>query len=331
MLRLGNEDALNNLQLLFIYAIIFISPILADFEKKLLLNHGSDWIGAGISYGPFRDNQYPGGPNPSILELREDLHIISNHWNWIRVYGARGITSDILQIIREDNLDIKVMLGAWIAKEEGAPDAAESNKAEINQAINLANKFPDVVNSINIGNETMVFWSDHIVDIKTMKYYIQYTSERVNVPVSTADDFNFWNKKESEIIAEVSDFIVLHIHPLWAGVMEDQALQWVQKIYNEIKSFHPKKTIVIGETGWATNRHDKGIQAELMNGNANEKAQLIYFNEFTDWAVDNKIPHHFFEVFDEKWKGGSHPNEVEKHWGLYFSNRNPKEVMRRSK
>ena len=37
---------------------------------------------------------------------------------------------------------------------------------------------------------------------------------------------------------------------------------------------------------------------------------------------------HRFEVFDEKWKGGEHPNEVEKHWGLFYSDRSPKESMR---
>ena len=313
----------------FISFIILFSSILSSTKKELLLDSGSSWIGAGIAYGPFRDNQFPGGPNPSVSELREDLHIISDNWKWIRVYGSRGITSDILQIIREDNLNIKVMLGVWIAKEDGLPSAKNNNKEEIDKAIELANKFPDVVNSINIGNETMVFWSDHIVDIKTMKQYIEYTSKRVNVPVSTADDFNFWNKDESRQIAEISNFIVLHIHPLWAGVMEQDALKWVQKIYNEIKSFHPTKTIVIGETGWATNRHNQGIQAELMNGNANEQTQLIYFNEFTDWALENKVPHHFFEVFDEKWKGGVHSDEVEKHWGLYFSNRKPKEAIKK--
>ena len=322
---------MNRIIFFFISLIIFSNPVIGNTKKNLLLDSGISWIGAGVAYGPFRDNQFPGGPNPSVSELREDLHIISDNWKWIRVYGSRGITSDILQIIREDNLNIKVMLGAWIAKEDGLPIAKKNNKEEVDRAIELANKFPDVVNSINIGNETMVFWSDHIVDIKTMKQYIEYTSKKVNVPVSTADDFNFWNKDESKQIAEISDFIVLHIHPLWAGVMEEDALKWVQKIYNQIKSFHPTKTIVIGETGWATNRHNEGIQAELMNGNANEQTQLIYFNEFTDWAFQNKIPHHFFEVFDEKWKGGAHPDEVEKHWGVYFSNRKPKEVIKKSK
>ena len=310
------------------YTIIITSVI---FGKNLILNEGSNWIGAGVAYGPFRDGQSPWGERPSRLELREDLHIISKHWRWIRVYGSRGVTSDILEIIREDNLKIKVMLGAWIAKESESQEVVVENRNEIDEAIRLANRFPDIINSINVGNETMVFWSDHLVDIQTMKRYISYVSERVNVPVSTADDFNFWNKQESKIIAEASDFIVLHIHPLWAGVMEHDALAWVKKIYLEIKSMHPTKDIVIGETGWATMRHSEGLQSQLMNGLASEKTQEVYFNEFLDWATKNKVAHHFFEVFDEKWKGGEHKDEVEKHWGVFFSNREPKKVMENRK
>ena len=322
---------MNRFILLFLFSLFFFTTGLGHSNKSLLLDKGEYWIGAGAAYGPFRDGQYPGGPNPSISNLREDLNIISKHWGWIRVYGSRGIALDILQIIREDNLDIKVMLGAWIAKEDGDPDASITNKEEIDEAIKLANKFPDVVNSINIGNETMVFWSDHIVDIRTMKKYIEYTSNRVNIPVSTADDFNFWNREESKAIAEVSDFIVLHIHPLWAGVHQGKALEWVQKIFFEIQNFHPTKTIVIGETGWATTRHNEGLQAQLMKGDATEYNQLMYFNQFSNWAIENKIPHHFFEIFDEKWKGGEHPHEVEKHWGLYYSNRTPKQAMEKNK
>ena len=36
-----------------------------------------------------------------------------------------------------------------------------------------------------------------------------------------------------------------------------------------------------------------------------------------------------FEAFDEKWKGGEHPNEVEKHWGLIKSDRTPKHNLQK--
>ena len=39
---------------------------------------------------------------------------------------------------------------------------------------------------------------------------------------------------------------------------------------------------------------------------------------------DGKTFPFYFEAFDEKWKGGQHPAEVEKHWGVYRSDRTPK-------
>ena len=84
----------------FFVLFLFLSfAYLMDNRKLILFDH-NHWIGDGIPYGPFRDDQYPGGPAPSINELRQDLNIISNHWNWIRVYGSRGITRNILDIIK---------------------------------------------------------------------------------------------------------------------------------------------------------------------------------------------------------------------------------------
>ena len=36
----------------------------------------------------------------------------------------------------------------------------------------------------------------------------------------------------------------------------------------------------------------------------------------------------WFEAFDENWKGGPHPDEVEKHWGLFRADRTPKQAAR---
>ena len=220
------------------------------------------------------------------------------------------------------------MLGAWIAKEDGSIEAATSNKEEISMAIELANRYPDIVNSINIGNETMVYWSDHKVDIGIMTSYINFTRKRVKVPVTTADDLGFWNKESSRSISEQCDFIVVHIHPLWGGQKIEDALDWVKGIYSEIKTMHPDKEVIIGETGWATMKHNEGLQHELIKGKPGEKNQKYYYSQFRQWADENRIPHHFFEVFDENWKGGDHPNEVEKHWGLYYSNRKPKDALK---
>jgi exo-beta-1,3-glucanase (GH17 family) len=304
-------------------------------ERKFRPFLQKQWIGQGISYGPYRAGQSPGGRLPTRAQLAEDLNLIAQHWNLIRLYGSSEVAADVLDIIHAKKLPLRVMLGAWItaarSSETEGPDASNdailSNRKEVVEAIRLANAYPDEVIAVSVGNETQVFWSDHRTRAEILIRAIRAVRAATNVPVTTADDFNFWNKPESKLIARELDFIVTHIHPMWAGLEFSTAMPWTERIYAEICRNHPEKTIVIGETGWATQVHDQGEQAKLIRGKAGEEEQRLVYREFTEWARKREICSFFFEAFDEPWKGGSHPNEVEKHWGVFRVNREPKAVL----
>jgi exo-beta-1,3-glucanase (GH17 family) len=81
---------------------------------------------------------------------------------------------------------------------------------------------------------------------------------------------------------------------------------------------------VITEAGWATNSNGRGIQPEQVN----EENQKTYFEDLMNWSEKNKVLTFFFEAFDEAWKGSSDPNEPEKHWGLFHTDRTPKIAMK---
>ena len=274
-----------------------------------------------ICYGPFRDGQRPGGENPTVEQLTEDLEIMTKHWSVIRMYGSRGSTEKILDIIDKNKIKLKIYLGAWIANESDSIASIE-NKKELDKAIELANKYPEIIEAVIIGNETQVFWTWNKVDLKIIKEYIIKVKSAVTQPVSTADDFNFWNTTEGAEIAEFVDFIFVHIHPLWAGLELDKAVD------SQIDTLFPNKQTIIGETGWATKVHNKGEQSKLIKGIAGEKEQASYYKNINTWSKKNEVTIFFFEVFDENWKGGDHPNEVEKHWGVYNANRIPKYIFK---
>ena len=293
------------------------------------------WIGTGVAYGPYRDGQRPGGDNgPTAAQLREDLRILDFHWDCLRVYGAGGPTETLLQSIREMDLELRVMLGVWIEPEEPGTEGdagargETANRREIETAIRLANTYRDVVMAISVGNETQVYWSGHRVPANQLIQFVREVRSRTKVPVTTADDFNYWNKTESRELAQELDFLVLHFHPLWNGYQVEDALAAVQTVWQDIRRIHPERAVVLGETGWATRKHTEGEQAKLMKGNAGETEQLKFVRDFASWATRDRIPNFFFEAFDETWKGGAHPDEVEKHWGLYYSDRTPKMAMR---
>jgi exo-beta-1,3-glucanase (GH17 family) len=284
---------------------------------------GGHWIGNAVCYGPHRDGQHPGGPAPSTAEIREDLQLMVPHWNLLRIYGSSEFAGTLLAVIRDDRLDMKVLLGVWIA-----PEAAAANDREVDAAIRLANAYPEIVLAVSVGNETQISWSAHRCPLDDLIDHVRRVRARVAVPVTVADDFDFWNKPESRALAAEIDFITMHAHPMWRGLQLDDALTWLQDQTAAVQAMHPERTVVIGETGWATSVHDQGEQAELIKGRPGEREQNQFYDAVHAWADAQQQTVFYFEAFDENWKGGPHPDEVEKHWGLFRADRSAKAAIK---
>jgi len=281
------------------------------------------WIGNAISYGPHRDGQRPGDSEPSATEIREDLALMLPHWNLLRVYGSTGFAETLLNVIRENGLDMKVMLGVWIA-----PNAVEANRQEVDTVIRLADAFPGIVIAVSVGNETQIHWSAHRTPYDTLLVNVRRVRAGVSVPVTVADDFNYWNKPESLMLSAEIDFITMHAHPMWNGLQLEDALDWLREQVAAVQAWHPHRTVILGETGWATSVHDKGEQAELIKGTPGESEQKTFHDAVRAWGKAESQAVFFFEAFDENWKGGDHPDEVEKHWGLFRADRSGKQAVK---
>ena len=284
---------------------------------------GERWVGNAVCYGPHRDGQRPGDSEPSAAQIREDLQLMLPHWNLLRIYGSGGFAETLLQVIRADGLDMKVMLGVWIV-----PDDVDANRDEVKTAIRLTKEFEDVIIAVSVGNETQIDWSAHRCSFDNLLVNVRHVRARVSVPVTVADDFNYWNKDASRAIASEIDFITMHAHPLWNGLQLDYALPWVLHQIAQVQALHPDRTVVLGETGWATAVSNQGEQAELIKGKAGEAEQKLFYDDLRSWAENEQFSVFFFEVFDENWKGGDHPHEVEKHWGVFKADRSPKAAMK---
>jgi exo-beta-1,3-glucanase (GH17 family) len=110
---------------------------------------------------------------------------------------------------------------------------------------------------------------------------------------------------------------------VWEYKTIDEGLAYTEENYKAVADLYPHKPVVITEAGWATHSNGRGIYPE----NVNEENQQKYYQELTQWSAQNSILTFFFEAFDENWKGSAHPLEPEKHWGVFYTNRNPKKVM----
>lgn len=275
-----------------------------------------------VCYGPHRDGQRPGEADPTADQLREDLHLMQPHWNLLRVYGADAVAANLLEIIRAEGLDLKVVLGVWIA-----PEAPAANAAQVAEAVRLTAAYPDVVVAVAVGNETQVSWSAHRSPLAGLIEHVRQVRAQVGVPVTVADDFNFWNKPESVPLARELDFLLVHAHPLWNGLQLEGALPWLQEQLAAVQERHPDRLLVLGETGWATSVADQDEQATLIKGRAGQAEQKVFHDQVRAWAASTGRIVFFFEAFDENWKGGPLPEEVEKHWGVFRADRTPKAAV----
>ena len=275
----------------------------------------------GIAYGMHRDGQRPGGASPTREEMAEDLRLLRGRWTLLRVYGADPVTEELLALIRDEKLPFRVLLGAWIA-----PGAPEANRKQVEAALRLAREYPGIVAALCIGNETQVSWSAHRLPADELVGWIREARRGTALPVGTADDYGYWIEPGSAAVAREVDFLAVHVHPLWNGKGLAEGLAFTRDRLDAVAAVHPGVPIVIGETGWATRRGHDGDQGKLIRGEVGEVEQAAFLREYLAWVDGKGIPAFWFEAFDENWKGGPSPDDVEKHWGLFDAARRPKQA-----
>ena len=295
-----------------------------------------------VAYSGFREGQHPdrgdGAVNPSDAEILEDLEILVAHnFNMIRLYDSGENTSATLKLIRQHDLPIKVLLGIWLEAEfsnhegcawldEPIPDeelAANTlrNAAELRRGVTLAQQFDDIVVAVNVGNEALVEWNDHMVPLEKVIEYVQRVKAEIDQPVTVADNYEWWAKDGAPLAAEV-DFLGIHTYPAWEEKTIDEALDYTIENMQVVHAALPDKPVAILEAGWAS----IGIE---FGDRANEVNQKRYYRELHDWATATNTTVFFFEAFDEPWKGDpDNPQGAEKHWGLFNVDRTPKQVLK---
>ena len=291
-----------------------------------------------ICYSGYRDGQSPtSGIFPSYEEIKEDLLILERNWKYLRLYDCSRHADLVLDVIDKEGMDFKLMLGVDMAAEvsnhqcpwgatfddETLAANARKNSDEVDRLIVLANQFPQTIFAVSVGNEASVEWTDHMVPVENLVSYVRRIKGSVQQPVTFCENYDPWTYKLDSLAAEL-DFISVHTYPAWEYVTIEDALEYTKRNYRSVTSCHPDKPVIITEAGWTTASNGRGIEP----WNASEELQASYYEQLLEWTTNEGILTFVFEAFDEPWKGSSHPQEPEKHWGLFTVDRTPKLVMR---
>ena len=305
---------------------------MSNFFKQFNLPYAK-----AICYSGFRTGQQPGGSVPTYEQVKEDLLLLKPHWSYLRLYDCDEHAATVINVIQKENLKIKLMLGAYIEaemnnygcpwnggvyEEEQLVKNQKQNDAKIQRLIKWANQFPDIIFSVSVGNEACVDWTDHFVPVSRVVDFAKKVKKNIKQPVTFCENYVPW-LNQLKPLAEIVDFISIHTYPVWEYKHIHEAIEYTMANYKAVADMYPHKAVVITEAGWATNSNGRGIDPEHVN----EVNQKIYFDDLTDWSQKHQILTFFFEAFDEKWKGSSHPLEPEKHWGIFKTDRTPKLVF----
>jgi exo-beta-1,3-glucanase (GH17 family) len=307
---------------------VTIRPLSEDFIAR-----------KAVAYSPYRTaTNEADRPNEVITKanIREDLDLVlAAGFRAIRLFDSSDkVARQTLEVIRDDKLNIKVQLGAYVLSGNDA-----ESRAEIERCVTLANEFPDIVLAVSVGNETMVSWAFNRIAPALMAEYIRTVRAQIKQPVTTDDNYAFWASATALITNEI-DFAALHTYPnldtvfdptLWnwkqqdvdeaerAVAMMDAAIAEARRQYQLARdhldsmglSYIP---IIIGETGWnAVNLGRQQFRAHPVN-------QKMYLDRLEAWAAEGRAGNgpkqiFYFEAFDEAWKLGDDG------WGLFNKNR----------
>ncbi|MDA8782049.1 glycosyl hydrolase family 17 protein [Porticoccaceae bacterium] len=287
-----------------------------------------------ICYSGYRDGQSPeSGEIPSYEQVRQDLLILQEQWQSLRLYASDSHSETVLAVIKNEGMPFDVMLGAYITAEVDNPECPwggvyppeqllankQENKTQILRLKELANAYANIVSSVSIGNEASVSWTDHMVTTDSLVRYARLLKDGTSQPVTFCENYVPWLDKLRPL-AEELDVISIHTYPVWEYKSIEEGLSYTIENYNAVAEAYPDKQVVITEAGWATKTNGLGIDSH----NVNQEFQRRYYQELMNWAEKEQVLVYYFEAFDENWKGSNDPLEPEKHWGLFRADRTPK-------
>ena len=217
----------------------------------------------------------------------------------VRTYSVDFGLDQVPEIAQRHGL--KVLLGLWVSSH------TDRTQYQISTGVALANRFPDVVRAVIVGNEALLRGE---VSPAMLAETIRGVKSRVKMPVTYADVWEFWLRYRE--LASAVDFVTIHILPYWEDdpVAARAAADHVDAIRKRVVESFPGKEIVIGEVGWpSAGRMREGALPSPAN-----QARVIA--DVLERGKRERFRVNVIEAFDQPWKRALE-GTVGGHWGLF--------------
>ncbi|MGB0863307.1 MAG: glycosyl hydrolase family 17 protein [Saprospiraceae bacterium] len=322
-----------------------------------------------MSYGGYRENTRDA--QPTIEQLKEDMKILSAMGvGIVRTYNvqlkqAANLLEAIHQLREADpTFEMYVMLGAWIdcenawtKKPNHDKEDKKANTAEINKAVELANKYPEIVKVIAVGNEAMVKWAatyfvqpsvilnwvNHLQDLK------QNGGLPSDIWITSSDNYAAWGGEGKEYhvedlnkLIEAVDYVSLHIYPMhethykpdfWGvfdGEEDKSKEEKIELAMQRAMDFgiaqYDRAAAYIKSLGIEKDIHigetgwatsSNGFYGDEGTKATDEYKEGVFYKKMREWTAKNKMSCFYFEAFNENWKDEKNPEGSENYFGLF--------------
>ena len=322
-----------------------------------------------MSYGGYRNKDH--GIEPTLDELKEDMKIMSAMGiRILRTYKvhlphASNVLKAISELKKEDpSFEMYVMLGVWIDCKNAWTDQepihnieSEANKPQIEEAVRLANTYPDIVKILAVGNEAMVKWAaTYYVEPHIILKWVTYLQDLKKsgglsneLWITSSDNFASWggggdeyHVEDLKTLIRAVDYISMHTYPMhdthynpefWGVPENESQLSDIEKIdaamvrsLEYAKSQYKSVANYLKSIGANKPIHigetgwssfSDGYFGSHGSRSNDEFKESLYYKHMRDWTNASGLSCFYFEGFDEPWKGGENPGNSEKHFGLF--------------
>jgi len=258
-----------------------------------------------VSYAPFAADQTPLRDDTRVTtaQIEADLAQLAKVTNCVRTYSIEHGVDQVPAIAAKYGL--KVLQGIWLSR------LADKNRWQIDTAIALANRHPDVIAAVIVGNEVLLRGELSAVQLGD---FIREVKAAVPVPVTYADVWEFWLRYRD--LVNAVDFVTVHILPYWEDfpIAADKAAAHTDDIRRQVATSFPGKDILIGEFGWPS----AGRMREGALPSPSNQARVI--QEVLALAARQNYRVNVIEAYDQPWKRLME-GTVGGHWGLIPADR----------
>jgi exo-beta-1,3-glucanase (GH17 family)/cellulose synthase/poly-beta-1,6-N-acetylglucosamine synthase-like glycosyltransferase len=302
----------------FVVLILIVLGNLGFWAAVNRPQSGLPWSGTikSVSFSPYRagDDPIAVRDNPLLDEvklpdrasLEADLKLLAGKVEAVRTYSQMEGLDQVPELAAR--YGIEAIPGAWIDQR------LAKNEVEIDKLIRVVRNNPSVKRVI-VGNESV------LTGRATPQQLIRYirrvkAAVPAGIQVTSAEPWHVW-VDHPELVQEV-DFITIHILPYWERLPVDHAMDFFVEKYQAVHNAFPDKHIFVGEVGWPSAGKSFGdADPSLVN-------QALFLRRFVNYASETGIDYNIVEAFDQPWKIRLDNDPVEKHWGVWTADRQPK-------